>query len=270
MKKSVYLSSGEFAKLCGTTKETLRHYHNKELLIPSKQESNGYFYYTIDQCLTFELIQLLSHTGNSLQEIKNYLNSYGSENFLKLMKKAYKNLEQKKNEIEYMMRVINNSTNAIKESIVNKFGEIFITKCSTEYFWTLEIEPVFYEELDIFYSIYNFIKYNKENNFSTEYFYSYFISDTYFLKKDYFIKTIAVKTDFLETATYIKPEGEYAVLYHKGNPYLIKESLNKLNNFLIQHNLKISGPVYINELINNQITQNEDDYVTKISVQIGK
>ena len=33
--KITYFSSGEFARLCGTTKETLRHYHNIGLLVPA-------------------------------------------------------------------------------------------------------------------------------------------------------------------------------------------------------------------------------------------
>ena len=34
--KITYFSSGEFARLCGTTKETLRHYHNIGLLVPAR------------------------------------------------------------------------------------------------------------------------------------------------------------------------------------------------------------------------------------------
>lgn len=269
MKKNIYLSSGEFAELCGTTKETLRHYHNKGLLIPSKQESNGYFYYTINQTLVFELIQLLAHTGNSLQQIKDYLDSYSVENFSKLIKTAYKNLEIKKKEIEHMMRVIDNSVNFIQESKNSKIGEVFIENSPTEYFWTFDIEPVLFEELDILYRpIYNFRKYNKEKNFITEYFYSYFISDKDFLKNNYLIRTIAVKTDFPENSTHTKPEGYYAVIYHKGEPCFIKNSLNKLNKFLSDNNLKICSLIYKNEIINNQITKDEDDYVTKISVQL--
>ena len=43
--KVTYFSSGEFARLCGTTKETLRHYHNIGLLVPARTTENGYHYY---------------------------------------------------------------------------------------------------------------------------------------------------------------------------------------------------------------------------------
>ena len=38
------LKSGEFANLCRTTKETLRHYAKVGLLVPVFQAENGYNY----------------------------------------------------------------------------------------------------------------------------------------------------------------------------------------------------------------------------------
>ena len=38
------LKAGEFAHLCGTTKETLRHYKDIGLLMPVAKAENGYIY----------------------------------------------------------------------------------------------------------------------------------------------------------------------------------------------------------------------------------
>ena len=46
-RKKGWLTSGAFAALCGTTKETLRHYKDISLLSPAHQGDNGYFYYDI-------------------------------------------------------------------------------------------------------------------------------------------------------------------------------------------------------------------------------
>lgn len=269
MNKNIYLTSGKFAELCGTTKETLRHYHNKKLLIPAKQEDNGYFYYTVSQCLIFELIQLLSNTGNSLQQIKEYLNDYSIDNFSILMENSYQNLIKRKNEIDYMMRVIKNSMNCIEENKNRKNGIIFVEKCECEYFWSFHIEPILYEDLSAFsQAVYQFRKYNKENNFIGEFFYTCFMGKEDFLTKNYRINGVAVKTDLLEKCISVKPEGFYVVLYHKGKPETIKNSLDKLNLFLKEHDLNIYETIYQTDIINNQITQNEDDYVVKISVHL--
>ena len=269
MDKDIYLTSGKFAELCGTTKETLRHYHNKKLLVPAKQEENGYFYYTIDQCLIFELIQLLSNTGNSLQQIKEFLNNYSVDNFLNLAQNSYENLIKRKNEIEYMMRVIDNSVKGIHETINKKLNTVFVEKHDCEYFWTFPIESIYYENLnDFLQAVYKFRKYNIENNFVGEFFYTNFFSASDFFNKNYRINTIAVKTNSLKECTALKPEGYYAVIYHKGNPRTIVNAFDKLNSFLKKYNLKIYDTVYETEIINNQVTQNEDDYIIKIYVQL--
>ena len=46
-RKKGWLTSGAFAALCGTTKETLRHYKDVGLLLPAHQGDNGYFYYDV-------------------------------------------------------------------------------------------------------------------------------------------------------------------------------------------------------------------------------
>ena len=51
--KKGWLTSGAFAALCGTTKETLRHYKDIGLLSPAHQGDNSYFYYDVEQFYDF-------------------------------------------------------------------------------------------------------------------------------------------------------------------------------------------------------------------------
>lgn len=66
------LKTGEFAYLCGTTKETLRHYKDIGLLCPVAYAENGYALYSPLQLSDFLLISSLQHAGCSLMEIKGY------------------------------------------------------------------------------------------------------------------------------------------------------------------------------------------------------
>lgn len=68
------LTAGSFAKLCGTTKATLRWYRKIELLIPKEIGSNGYAYYGPEQLVQFTLIQALQKVGYSLEQVKEYNN----------------------------------------------------------------------------------------------------------------------------------------------------------------------------------------------------
>ena len=57
------MTSGAFAALCGTTKETLRHYKDIGLLSPARQGDNGYFYYDAEQFYDFFAISIFRRTG---------------------------------------------------------------------------------------------------------------------------------------------------------------------------------------------------------------
>ena len=65
--------SGEFARLCQTTKETLRHYDRIGLLKPVTTAQNGYNLYSPLQIADFFLIVALQNSGCSLHEIGEYL-----------------------------------------------------------------------------------------------------------------------------------------------------------------------------------------------------
>lgn len=72
--KSQLLLSGEFAKLCNTTKETLRHYARVGVLEPVVVDAgNGYKYYSPLQVFDYLLIAALQRSGSSLADIASYL-----------------------------------------------------------------------------------------------------------------------------------------------------------------------------------------------------
>lgn len=73
------LKAGEFARLCGTTKETLRHYRNIGLLVPVAKAKNGYQLYSPLQLSDYLLVSSLQQAGCSLHEIKGYLSEPDSE-----------------------------------------------------------------------------------------------------------------------------------------------------------------------------------------------
>ncbi len=70
---SRYLRSGQFAALCRTTKETLRHYRDIGLIEPAFVSESGYAYYSPLQLGDFMLVSALQRAGSSLADIGSYL-----------------------------------------------------------------------------------------------------------------------------------------------------------------------------------------------------
>ncbi|MBR5713020.1 MAG: MerR family transcriptional regulator [Lachnospiraceae bacterium] len=64
------LSVGQFAKLCGTTRDTLRHYYEQSVLTPWTDPTNGYHYYSTSQISSFYFITTMQHAGCSLADIR--------------------------------------------------------------------------------------------------------------------------------------------------------------------------------------------------------
>ena len=71
--ESRYLRSGQFAALCRTTKETLRHYRAIGLIEPAFVSDSGYAYYSPLQLGDFMLVAALQRAGSSLADIRRYL-----------------------------------------------------------------------------------------------------------------------------------------------------------------------------------------------------
>ena len=63
-------TSGQFARLCHTTKETLFHYDRLGLLRPLSRGENDYRYYDVRQFLQFDMITLFKECGTPLKDMR--------------------------------------------------------------------------------------------------------------------------------------------------------------------------------------------------------
>ncbi len=82
--KEYSLTVGQFAKLCGTTRDTLRHYYEQNIITPRVDPENGYHYYSASQISSFFFITTMRQAGCSIQEIRATINSSSKEAITKL------------------------------------------------------------------------------------------------------------------------------------------------------------------------------------------
>lgn len=93
--KNVFtLSISEFAKLCGTTKDALRHYYEIGLLSPAKNPENGYKYYSPSQVASYYYIQSLKATGISLAEIRELMQNPGEKDIEDVIATSVKDIHE--------------------------------------------------------------------------------------------------------------------------------------------------------------------------------
>ncbi|MCR5215705.1 MAG: MerR family transcriptional regulator [Lachnospiraceae bacterium] len=71
------LRVSDFASLCNTTRDTLRYYYEKDLLVPWKNPKNGYHYYSSAQISSYFFISTMRQAGCSIQEIVDIVHGLG-------------------------------------------------------------------------------------------------------------------------------------------------------------------------------------------------
>lgn len=65
------ITTGDFARLCNTTRDTLRYYDKMGVLIPRKNNINGYKYYSSKQVTSFFFINLFSTFGCPIKDLRH-------------------------------------------------------------------------------------------------------------------------------------------------------------------------------------------------------
>ena len=113
-RKKGWLTSGAFAALCGTTKETLRHYKDVGLLLPAYQGDNGYFYYNVEQFYDFYAISIFRQTGTPLEEIRRCLRQQDTAKTLDLLKGQRERLETERQKLEHMDFVLSGALRSLE------------------------------------------------------------------------------------------------------------------------------------------------------------
>lgn len=95
---------GEFAALCGISRDTLEYYGRIGLLPPCKKEKNGYGLYSPEQVYSLQLIHMLKTTGSSLHEIKEFLYVGGVPEYQAIIDNKREQLEKQREQIDKALR----------------------------------------------------------------------------------------------------------------------------------------------------------------------
>lgn len=269
MNQSRFLSTGEFAKIMNTTKETLFHYDEIGLFKPDHIGKNGYRYYSIQQTDTLDMILMLKDFGVPLSDIKKNLYNPDAKGLLQIYENEKNTVEQKiktwqaklfwiesqKKQLEYLLNIkentvlltnqpkryyfIEHSASGSSRDIEKKFGLL------TEKYYNLD-SPFGYnlsygrtrQELEI-------------QNYTTYHNVMLFLNQKP-ASKDH----------------NILPAGKYLSIYFCGNLDMLKSAYKKLNTYAHEKGLTLSSDYYEFFYANKISLISEKDFYTEITVQV--
>ncbi len=94
------IPSGTFAKLCNTTRDTLRYYEQTGVLVPHKNPDNNYGYYSYAQITSYYFIAIFRTLGCPVAEIHSFLDAQTPEAFDPFINKQYETLLRMQQELK--------------------------------------------------------------------------------------------------------------------------------------------------------------------------
>lgn len=268
-----FISSGEFAKLCDTSKETLRHYKNIGLLTPEYEADNGYLYYDPEQFYDYYAIAILKQTGTSLAKIKECMHEQNIPSVLNTLKEQQAALQQEKKKIEHMQFIVKNALFNIN---LGHYYDANHSEPKIDFFNHEHLLALPHDE----FSISEDTKEDKGKALISILHKYKAICATHDIQTDYQLGALIpfesqsithlytrINRAYKHPYYYKKPAGRYLYTIHKGNCDL-NQAYQSFFEFIKKHAICTTGPLYAYDLAGFMLNNVENNLMTIISIQI--
>ena len=252
MCKKSMLTTGEFARLCKTTKQTLFHYDKENLLKPRYVSENGYRRYGVEQFFDFDMIGMLKDTGSTLKEIRGYMRGLNAGDFLATLeakrlvaKKERERLAQREQKLQDMAVLT-------REALALSYDTFMVELQQEE---RLEVFPVETAPLagmpDIVKSFAEYLDFYEKRETMPRFPFGIIVNHEdvtrgLYAERYYFGRAIRGTP---RSMLHIKPAGRYAVLAHKGTVQTHQEAFIGLLRQIKDAGLSAAGDAYAYDLM---------------------
>lgn len=262
-----YLTTGEFAKLCHTTKHTLFHYCDIHLFNPIYIDDNGYHYYHVLQYDTFMTIHELQSIGMSLAEIKNYLAERSPQGMIHLYDKQEKQIHKQITQLKMLEAHISKQKEKINQVLhcsepffieSHKQSQLFCSKLITQR-----------DDFDMTTLISSLIKTTNLNHPLSNSGMLCKSKDT-LQSENYPFYFYVPTSSSQENLNHVKKAGSYLCSYHYGDYKTLNHTYQKILIFAKEHQLDLDEWIYSETIIGDWAVKDFQDYIIKVCIKINK
>ncbi|MDY8023429.1 MerR family transcriptional regulator [Paenibacillus polymyxa] len=266
-----HLTSGQFAKVMGISKDTLFHYDRLGILSPEFKAENRYRYYSINQIDVFKVISILKELEMPLKEIKEYLNKRSPQELIVLLGKEEAMLNSKIKQLQKMKSIISEKKRITQAATEIISTDIIIEEKKEEFLVVTEADPYTNDK-----SIYDsMIKHEKYLNI-----YSIDASHTVGWMRDtkrvlanetfnydYLFTRVSKKSNY---SNFKREKGTYLIAYHTEGYSSVCDTYDRIINYAKDKSIELQGFFYEDVLLDDLSVRGYEEYLIKISVQILK
>lgn len=266
-----YLKTGEFAALCGVTKDTLFHYDAIGLLKPARIDANGYRQYALYQLDMFDLISVLKEVGLSLKEIKVYMGRRNTASFLQMLKEKDKDLAREIDKLRRLRRILRNTIDITRQSLSVPVGKLQFVEKEEEYFIVTAGQER-QDEKSITEAVSRHIKYcNAHRTYNTftigEIIGEQAIADKTFVTQYYCSK---IDKPVRSKHCHVKPAGLYAVQYVQDSYDRLIQAYGEFAEEVRSHGYALCAKIYEEDVLNYLAEMDDEKYLMRIEGLVRK
>lgn len=266
-----FLTTGEFAKLCGTSKDTLFFYDKEGLLKPKYVSENGYRRYGIEQFYEFDMISIFKETGSSLKEIKSHLLERDQKKLLTLFEEKQRLLKQEAINLARRQKMLDDVVGLTTEALHAAYDVLEVVEMEEQ---ALELMPVNPEEQATAEGhVQLLVDFARRFESQDRYLAAPF--GAVVKKHDAAARLYTLGYLFCgadqttpEPDLHIKPKGRYAVFYHYGDEDSHAAAYVKQLEEVEKSGLTIAGNIYAYEMASYFATANSEDCIVKYCVHV--
>ena len=268
--RTVFFTTGQFAKLCRTTKETLFHYDSLGLLKPARLGENGYRYYAASQFFDFDLIAALREAGCSLKEIRSYMAHREPRAFSQLLRENEPKLLQERQKLERMRRILQNGVESTEEAHQGTPGVPWLEEQPEGWYIATPATGQVGAVKDLIRNLQDHLAYCDSTGLGEELAVGSIVTRESLLRGDFRESYYSSKLSHPASSPrlYKKPAGLYACILHQGPYERLTETYPIVLRFIQSQGCRIAGDSFETDLISYLGTEQEEDFILKLEIQV--
>ncbi|URJ62505.1 MerR family transcriptional regulator [Paenibacillus polymyxa] len=264
-----HLTSGQFAKVMGISKDTLFHYDRLGILSPEFKAENGYRYYSINQMDVFKVISILKELEMPLKEIKEYLNKRSPQELIVLLGKEEAMLNSKIKQLQKMKSIISEKKRITQAATEIISTDIIIEEKKEEFLVVTGADP-YTNDISIYDSMIKHEKYLNIYSIDASHTVGWMRDTKRVLANetfnyDYLFTRVSKKSNYLN---FKREKGTYLIAYHTEGYSSVCDTYDRIINYAKDKSIELQGFFYEDVLLDDLSVRGYEEYLIKISVQI--
>lgn len=267
----IHLKTGEFAALCGVTKDTLFHYDRIGLLRPVRIGANGYRYYSVYQADILDLIGMLKEVGLSLQEIRAYMENRNTDDFLNMLVQQDQVLAAEIKRLQRLRKLLKNTIAVTHQSFQADIGTISVEE-QEETWFVVTPGPKKQDEKSMIEALGQHVAFCKAHGLYTSFTVGEIISEAEIAAMTYHTTWYCSPVDrpIQRKYLHVRPAGQYAVQYVQVPYEQLTQAYADFVCQLNQQGYALRGSIYEEDVINHLSESDDEQYIMKLAGRVEK